>query len=76
MHTSRLREFMAKNYGLLSKFVIRTLVVMPQINVSDPLHISTGLGNEDISNSPTVCRELDGADTGCPISNDGKVLDW
>jgi hypothetical protein len=47
MHTSRLREFMAKNCGLLSRFVIRTLVVMPQINVSD-LHItSAGLGSED-----------------------------
>jgi len=31
---------MAKNYGLLSKFVIRTLVAMPQINVSD-LHITS-----------------------------------
>jgi hypothetical protein len=35
MHTSRLRECMAKNYGPLNKFVIGTLVVMPQINVSD-----------------------------------------
>ncbi len=43
MHISRLREFTAKNCGLLSKFAIRTLVVMPQINVSE-----TGLGREDI----------------------------
>ena len=43
MHISRLREFTVKKCGLLSKFAIRTLVAMPQINVSE-----TGLGREDI----------------------------